>query len=457
MRLIVAFTVSVATLLMGEVLSGELPELGQCCECMLRWPTQCCSFGGPRNVVQHSQSDSVRYDGLATHCRRDTRERRAPCPRVPCSCPPPRYSCTSCTSGKWGLVLLSVPDMPLSTAKIGHSSLKLKCFQEPAVPRNNLLLLFLRSLLMLLSLMQAPSDSSDGVCCYGNSTTRLDCSEPFYYRTCYKHDMDAYNGRAAFGKCSDTPSPCDIGACCPPIDAYDSVCTDINSEKLFEGVRGACHFKGFTFFEGETCAQSCRNRNLGACCTKATPSSAPTCTPGITYKKCVGDHYNPDSTFLGFQYNKTCEEVDFAQYGACCSSERTSKVTSHGHAPRGAVALRMVVVTTSGLTLSKDPRALLMRDLIRPRVASTTLELAATRVVLTVRVLTKSAARLAATVPAMSASMLVRHATASATAQPQRMAHACRHLDILSMGRMYGHAFLATARQCASKVHRKYE
>jgi hypothetical protein len=171
--------------------------------------------------------------------------------------------------------------------------------------------------------MQAPSDSSDSVCCYGNSTTSLDCSEPFDYMTCYHHDMDVYNGRAEFGKCSDTPNPCDIGACCPPIDAYDSVCTDINSRKLFEGVRGACHFKGFTFFEGETCAQSCRTRNLGSCCTKATPSSAPTCTPGITYKQCVGDHYNPDSTFLGFQYNKTCEEVDCAQYGACCSSERT--------------------------------------------------------------------------------------------------------------------------------------
>jgi hypothetical protein len=168
---------------------------------------------------------------------------------------------------------------------------------------------------MLLQLLQAPSDI-DRVCCYGNSTSsRLECM-PFTYDTCW--DLD--NARGALGRCDDTPHPCDVGACCPPVEAQAETCSDISS--FSNGVRGACTTKGYTFIEGETCDQSCRNRTLGACCTKATPSSAPDCTSTKTYLECVGDHFSPDSTFLGFAYNKTCDEVDCTQYGACCSSER---------------------------------------------------------------------------------------------------------------------------------------
>jgi hypothetical protein len=157
------------------------------------------------------------------------------------------------------------------------------------------------------------------------------------------------------------------------------------------GVRGGCTIKGFTFFEGETCDQSCMTRSLGAYCTKATPSSAPNCTTGKTYLECVGDHYSPDTTFLGFTYNKTCDEVDCAHYGACCSLEKTFKATSHGHALLDAVALTPAV-TTNGLTLCKGTPAL-----VRPKVVIHMLELAASRVEPAACVSTKSAASPAAT------------------------------------------------------------
>jgi hypothetical protein len=177
-------------------------------------------------------------------------------------------------------------------------------------------------LLLLLLLLQAPSDVSDLVCCYGNNTLSLDCV-PYDRETC---GYGQYNkGREALGKCGDTPNPCDVGACCPPIDDFYDVCRDFNPNSPFDGVRGSCHFDNvnYTFYEGETCAQTCRTLRLGACCTKATRASAPSCTTGKTYTQCIGDLYQPDSTFLGFARNKTCDEVDCAQYGACCSSERT--------------------------------------------------------------------------------------------------------------------------------------
>jgi hypothetical protein len=133
------------------------------------------------------------------------------------------------------------------------------------------------------------------------------------YDTCFER-----MGRITSGHCNDTLNPCDVGACCYPTDGPDR--GRFCEERPV--LRGSCPLNDHhTFYEGETCAQTCKTIHLGACCKKATPSSAPSCTMG-TYKECVGDQFNPVGTFLGFAHNKTCDEVDCTQYGACCSSDR---------------------------------------------------------------------------------------------------------------------------------------
>jgi hypothetical protein len=91
-------------------------------------------------------------------------------------------------------------------------------------------------------------------------------------------------------------------------------------------VRGICEPYGIKriFFKGENCSQSCRTQSLGACCSKATASSTATCTTR-TYRECTINQHKPDTTYLGFAWNKTCAEVDCGQYGACCSADTAYK------------------------------------------------------------------------------------------------------------------------------------
>jgi hypothetical protein len=121
----------------------------------------------------------------------------------------------------------------------------------------------------------------------------------------------------------------------------------------------------------------------------------------------------------------------------------SSTATSPGHALLDAVALTLAV-TTNGLTLRKVTPAQ-----VRQKAACFKRELAVTRVEPAAHVLTKSAASLAASNPAMSASTLMRHARVLATVQQQRMGRACRHLGVVNMGHMSGHAYQVTMRLCA--------